>query len=232
MAFRPGLWPTLTVAACLPVLVTLGSWQLDRAAWKTALIAELEQRQGEDAVALPPTGELDAGWNHRRVAAEARLAPEPALRFGVQARGVEPGHRLLQRADLADGRALVVNRGWRADRASEALATPDGTVTLTGVLRWIEGLEPAPFTPANDPAANRWYWYDHAALETAFARDLLPVVLEVTEGETGPGVPVPQPVVVDLPNNHLGYAFTWFGLALGLAAIYVLFGFQRGRNEA
>ncbi len=232
MAFRPGLWPTLTVLACLPVLVMLGTWQLDRSAWKTALIAELEQRQAEAPVALPPTADLDASWTHRRVAVTAALASEPALRFGVRARAAEPGHLVLQRAELEDGRALVVNRGWRADRAATPLATPAEPVPLAGVLRWIDGLEPAPFTPANDPAANRWFWYDLAALEAAFGADLLPVVLEVTEGPAADGVPLPEPVVVDLPNNHLGYALTWFGLALGLAVIYLVFGFQRERNAA
>ncbi|TVQ33733.1 MAG: SURF1 family protein [Geminicoccaceae bacterium] len=231
MAFRPGLWPTLTVLLSLPILATLGSWQLDRSAWKTALIAELEARQAEAPVPLD-LGRLDAGWEHRRVVVSASLAPEPALRFGVEVQGIEPGHRILQLATLDDGTPVVVNRGWFPERAAVPLVTPGAAVELIGVVRWIEDRRPAPFTPANDAPRNRWYWYEWDALETAFATALLPLVIDVTEGPTGPGLPVPQPVVVDLPNNHLGYAMTWFGLALGLAVIYVAFGLQRGRGAA
>jgi surfeit locus 1 family protein len=232
MAFRPGLWPTLTVALCIPVLVTLGTWQLDRLAWKTALIDELRTRQNEAPLSLPPTANLDPSWTHRRVAVRAALQDTPALRFGVVARGNEAGHLVLQVARLPDGRHLVINRGWRSDRASEPLATPTGFVPVQGVVRWIADSAPGMFTPANDPAGNRWYWYDLEALETTFGQNVLPVVLEVTEGPGGPGAPLPQPVVIDLPNNHLGYALTWFGLALSLGVIYLVFGFTRERTTA
>jgi surfeit locus 1 family protein len=232
MAFRPGLWPTVTVLLCLPVLVMLGTWQLDRLAWKTALIDALRTRQAEAPVALPASAALDPSWNHRRVVVRAALRAQPALRYGVVARGSEPGHLVLQAAELPDGRRLVVNRGWRSDRPADPLATPAGASDLIGVARWIDDVEPRPFTPANDPGGNRWYWYERGALETVFGHPVLPVVLEVTEGPGGPGAPVPQPVVVDLPNNHLGYALTWFGLALSLVVIYLVFGFTRKRTAA
>jgi len=223
--------PSLICAAALPLLVTLGIWQVQRLAWKTDLIATLEARHAEPPVALPPTAALGPDWEHRPVRVRAELAAEPALRFGVERQQGRAGHDVLQLARLADGRALVVNRGWLAEGAP-ALRTPDGMVTLEGPLRWIADDERRWPTPANDPAANRWYWYDRDAFAEVFGAAVLPVALEASAGVLPPGraVPTPQPMAVNLPNNHLGYAITWYGLAVSLVVIYAIYGLRRGKE--
>lgn len=229
--FRPGLWPTLTVVLGLPLLLTFGTWQVQRLAWKTELIATLEERHAEPPVALPASAELGPELAHRPVRVRAELQPQPVLRYGVERQQGRPGHAVLQLARLDDGRALVVNRGWLAEDAPP-VDTPAGEVTLSGPLRWIADRSKSWATPANDPAANRWYWYDQAALARAFDADVLPVVLVASERvlPPGPAVPVPQPMAVNLPNNHLGYAITWYGLAVALIAIYTLYGLTRGKD--
>jgi surfeit locus 1 family protein len=229
--FRPGLWPTLTLLVGLPLLLTLGTWQVQRLEWKTELIATLEARHGEAPVALPATTALGPDVAHRPIRVSAELEPAPVLRYGVERQQARPGHDVLQLARLADGRALVVNRGWIAEDAPP-VETPEGTVTLTGPVRWIADLERRWPTPANDPQANRWYWYDQDALARAFGAEVLPVVLVASERvlAPGPAVPVPQPMVVDLSNNHLGYAITWYGLAVALIVIYALYGLKRGKD--
>jgi surfeit locus 1 family protein len=229
--FRPGLWPTLTLVLGLPLLLTLGTWQVQRLEWKTDLIAMLEARHGAAPVALPATGALGPDFAHRPVRVTAELRPEPVLRYGVERQQGRPGHDVLQLARLADGRALVVNRGWLAEDAPP-VATPAGEVTLTGPVRWIADLERRWPTPANDAPANRWYWYDQDALADAFGAEVLPVVLVSSERvlPAGPAVPVPQSMAVNLPNNHLGYAITWYGLAVALIVIYALYGLKRGKE--
>jgi surfeit locus 1 family protein len=231
MTFRPGLWPTLTLLVGLPLLLTLGTWQVQRLAWKTDLIATLEARHGVPPVALPATDALGPDWAHRPVQVRAELQPEPVLRYGVERQRGRPGHDVLQLARLADGRAVVVNRGWIAEDAPP-VETPAGEVTLTGPVRWIADLERGWPTPANDAQANRWYWYDQDALARAFGAEVLPVVLVASTGvlAADPAVPVPQPMAVNLPNNHLGYAITWYGLAVALIVIYALYGLRRGKE--
>jgi surfeit locus 1 family protein len=231
--FRPGLWPTLTVVLALPLLLTLGTWQVQRLQWKTDLIATLEARHAEEPVPLPATDALGPDWAHRPVAVRAELSPIPALRFGVERQRGRPGHDVLQFAELADGRGLVVNRGWLAEDAPP-VRTPAGTVRLEGPLRWIGDVERSWATPANAPEDNRWYWYDRAALERAFGAEVLPVVLVSSEAvlPSGPAVPVPQPMAVRLSNNHLGYAITWYGLAVTLVVIYALYGLRRAKDRS
>ena len=231
MAFRPGLGPTLAVVAVLPMLLALGTWQVQRLHWKTELITTLAARQAEAVVDLPATDLLGPEWSHRKVHVTATLIADPALRFGARAVAGVPGHHVLQLARLEDGRWLVVDRGWRADRSAAPLATPDGAVALVGVLRWLGDVRSTRFTPPNDVPGNRWYRHDRDAYERALGAPVLPVLLSLTQADPRPGTPVPQPLAVDLPNPHLGYAVTWYGLAAGLVVVYLVHGWRPERSR-
>src|SRR5262249_32576207 len=134
------------------------------------------------------------------------------------------------------GRILWVNRGW----VDDAHRTPDrrpaesgsGEVEVTGLVRKTN--PPGLFTPANDVAHNLFYWPDLAAMTgSAFAApgpESLPFRLEA-EATPGPAGEQPRGGVtrLDLPNRHLGYAVTWFALALTLITVYLSFARARLR---
>jgi surfeit locus 1 family protein len=90
------------------------------------------------------------------------------------------------------------------------------------VLRAHDGGQ-AYFDPANDPAANLWYWWDVKAMlaRSGLPKDLkpFPFVVQLLPGTTTAEFPRPEEPKANLANNHLGYAITWFGLALTLLAV-------------
>ena len=103
---------------------------------------------------------------------------------------------------------------------------PAGRVTVTGVLRrggWT-GMEM--FRPENDPAGRLYNWPDLAAMtaqaDLERAVDTLYLAAEPKDGADAP-YPVAVPVAVELRNDHLQYALTWFALALALIVIYVIY---------
>jgi cytochrome oxidase assembly protein ShyY1 len=83
------------------------------------------------------------------------------------------------------------------------------------------------FTPANDPQHNLWYSRDPVAI--AAAKNWGQVTPFFVEQETPQlaGAPQAGPLVVHLRDAHLQYAITWFGLAGGLAGVYLVW--LRGR---
>lgn len=224
--FRPRLWPTLTTVVALAVLVTLGTWQVQRLYWKEALIAAAEAGLAAPAEPLPVAADWPA-WGHRRVTAAGEYGHEAALAFGLSARDGETGAELLVPLRLDDGRTLLVNRGW----LPEAKLPPSvpieleqpGSRRVEGLLRVPEGAGRNLFTPADNPGRRRVYGYDWPLLERLVGAPLLPVVLRLTVPDGAAGLPRPAPAVVEYRNAHLGYAITWYGLALGLAAVYVVF---------
>ena len=138
-------------------------------------------------------------------------------------------------ARLAGGSVVLVDRGFvpadRKDPATRAQGTPQGVVDIVGVMRWPEAR--GMFTPADEPQNNVWYLRDSKAIAAAKKWDTAaPFYIEQETPVPPGGWPKPGKLVVELPDNHLQYAITWFGLALGLAGVYVVWLAGRLRRTA
>ena len=207
--------------AAFVVFVLLGSWQVQRRAWKLALIERVEQRVRAPATAAP--GPVDwAGVN--RAADEYRhVRLQGVFQHGketlVQAATVKgAGFWVLTPLALDGGASVLVNRGFvpaenRAS-ASHGGARPAGPVEVTGLLRLTE--PGGGFLRHNDPAGDRWFSRDVEAI--AAARGLPLAAPYFIDADASPAADAEAPVggltVVSFPNSHLVYALTWFGLAL------------------
>jgi len=233
---------TLIMLVCLAILIGLGVWQLERKAWKENLIAAMTSRLDAPAQPLPsPWSSLtqDAG-EFRRVAFTATFAPgEEALVYtpgsALRADIKGPGYFVFAPGKLADGRTIVVDRGFvpldRKDKAGRAQGAPQGPINIVGYLRWPEtrGL----FTPADDVKGGVWYLRDSAAMAAAkHWGDVAPFYVDQEEPVPLGGWPSPGKIVVKLPNNHLQYAITWFGLGAALLGVYGFWVFGRFRRTA
>jgi surfeit locus 1 family protein len=224
------------------VLIGLGTWQVERKAWKEALIATVRERFAAPPVALPPPAEwarLDPATDEfRRVRFKAELINEKeALVFttGSSLRGGDagPGYWVFTPARV-DGRTIMVNRGFvpeqAKDPATRAQGQVAGPVEIVGVMRWPE--RPGLFTPAAEPEKNLWFARDPA--DMAQAKGLGPVAPFYVEQESPPapgGLPRTGALQPSFPNNHLGYALTWYGLALVLAGSFAVWSVGRWRRR-
>jgi surfeit locus 1 family protein len=234
---RSILLATLVAAAGFAFLIGLGVWQIERKAWKENLIDMLAARLAAAPQSLPPRQDwptLDQAQDEfRRVSLRGEFAPgETALVYAAPSAFRPdvsgPGYWVLAPARLRDGGTLVVNRGFIPAERKDAVPTaPAGAVDIVGVLRWPEPI--GMFTPAPDVAHGIWYSRDPAAIAAAKKWGAVaPFSLE-QEAPQLPGAPQVGRLVVQLPDNHLQYAITWFGLAAALAGVYAvwLFGLRR-----
>lgn len=230
MTFRPALFPTLLAVPALIVLLGLGHWQLERLQWKRALIAERDA-----ALAAAPVDLAAAGpGSLLRVQVRGRFLSDPPFMLTGRVWKGRPGLELVQAFELdepasAGGpRVLLVNRGWSP--APDAASLPsDGERVLTGILR--RNFTTNLFTPENDPAGNRWYWVDLAAMADRLGRPLVSGLLYLEPGGERAPDDYPRPVSPGsgLTDNHLQYALTWFGFAVTLVVIYLLWHRRQGR---
>lgn len=236
-------WLGLLVPALLllAVLVALGTWQLQRKAWKEDLIATSTGRLAAAPAALPGPDSwprLDqASDEYRRVKFTATFANgEEALVYAA-ASAFRPdvtgrGYWVFTPARLADGVFVIVNRGFvpddRKDAGSRAGGQIAGPVEIIGAMRWPETRHW--FSPADDPQHNVWFTRDPAAI--AAAKGIGPVAPFYVEQELPVppgGLPQPGKLVVQLRNEHLQYAVTWYGLALVLVVVFVAWARSSGR---
>jgi surfeit locus 1 family protein len=237
------LVPSLAAGAALIVLISLGLWQLDRKAWKEELIATLEHRLSAPPVALPPSTEwprLTAAQDEfLRVAMTAEfLNDREALVYTggstLREAGGGQGYWVFTPARFADGVLIMVNRGFvpdgKRDPAARRVGQIAGPIGMVGVLRWPE--KPGLFIPAGDPAHNIWFARDSTAMAAAKGISVAPFYVELESPEPPGGLPHAGRLRPNLPNNHLGYALTWLGLATVLVGVYAtwLFGTWRKRD--
>ena len=213
------------IAFC--VLLSLGWWQVERRAWKLALMERVEQRVNAAPVALPPPERWPqvtaASDEYRVVQAQGRFLHERET-LVQSLSDLGSGFWVLTPLELADGRIVLVNRGFvppeKRERATRQAGEPQGPVRITGLLRVSE--PGGGFLRRNDPAAGRWYSRDVAGIAAARALPADKVAPFFIDARKDPAAEAGQPVggltVISFRNNHLVYALTWFALALLVAA--------------
>jgi len=239
--FRPTLWPTLITVPTLVLLVGLGVWQLERLDWKEALIDERQSRSGQPAIALPADldADLDAAARLLYLPVRVRGRFRHDAEFYLAARTFEGqvGLHVVTPLALDDGRTLLVDRGWIPDDRRDPATRPEGQlagdVELTGLVRLPGWTGMSWLKPDNQPEENLWFWIDPAAMAAAAGLDrVIPdIYLDAGPAENPGGWPKGGQTRIDLPNDHLQYAITWFTLALSLAVIYVVYHLRRDTDE-
>lgn len=222
--FRPGVWLTIATLATFAVLVSLGVWQLQRLAWKNALLRDAGALLAAEPVPLDQLNLADLP-TFTTVEATGTLAVDRAQLFGSQSRNGLLGGRLLVPLLREDAPALLVDMGWVPENARPAslITGANEPVTIEGWISRDFRHDRPWFRPSNAPGEHRWYWKSEAQLEEALDLDLLPVSLVRLPGASRESPPIADNPSLDaIPNNHLGYAVTWFGLSGALIVIYIL----------
>jgi surfeit locus 1 family protein len=213
------------------VLVGLGTWQVERLQWKEQLIATRAAQLAAPPEALPAGNGDWAAWDFRKAHATGVFRHDLEQLFGTYGIDGVLGHHVLTPLVRPDGAAVLVDRGWvPADQAHPAARRQGqlaGTVEVSGIARYRADDAPGWFTPDNQPAEHLWFSYDLEAMAAALGLELLPVVIEADATPNPGGLPVGGQTRTGLPNNHLQYAITWYGLAIALLAIYVAFSLER-----
>jgi len=234
MRFRPSPWLSLFSVIGLGILIGLGSWQLDRREWKLDLIATIEAR-----IQAPPLGAIAPGdvapakiglLEYRRTKVDGTLYPDKELYLHAIGPNGAAGVHVISPVETKGG-IVLLNRGFVPVALKDPAKRAAGqiqSVSLNGVIR--NDQNPGFFTPSNDPAGNAWFYRDSAAMARALGYDLgevLPFVVEADATPNPGGWPLGGQTRVEIKNDHLQYALTWFGLALTLVGVYLAFSIKR-----
>jgi len=219
----------LTIASVIgiAILIGLGVWQVKRLHWKEALLAKIAAL--EAAAPIPVNRALAGGvasteLDFVRVSASCPdIETTPYLKL-YAVREVA-GFRLITPCALAAGpyKTILVDRGFVAQDQIQNFKTGQGRKLeqpIVGVLR--KGDIRNFLTPDNAPGQGLWYWRDIPAMAASLGvKDPAPTFLMLERPAPQGFGPTPAPIPADIPNNHLQYALTWFGLALSLLGVYL-----------
>lgn len=214
--------PGIATALMLVILLGLGTWQVQRLAWKRGILAQISV--AEQAPAVPLAGDPPP---FTKLAVTGELLPDRAAMYGSEVRdtptGPQLGAQLIEPLMREKGDPVLVELGWVPSNRPAPLQARPGEITVQGYARPAE--KPGWFTPADDPVTRRFYAPDPAAIGASMG---LPHVAPFLLVAIDPQPPVPgrfpQPATTlpRPPNNHLEYAITWYGLALILLVIFIV----------
>jgi surfeit locus 1 family protein len=240
---RSLILPAVATLVGLAILVVLGFWQIQRLHWKTDLIARVEA--GLTAAPVPAPG--PAEWPALDVSAMEYRPVTVTGTFGEERYEVyvaytltEPkgpvggvGYVVMRPLLTTEGWTVYVNRGFvPSDRRypnQRAEGEIAGVTTITGLMR-------APyrrpwFAPGDSIPDNVWFSRDPVLFAEAYGApsdEVAPYIIDAAFDPDLPGgLPQGGETIIQFPNNHLGYAITWFGLAIALAGVFIAF--VRGR---
>jgi surfeit locus 1 family protein len=226
--FRPQLWPTLFTAPVVLLCLALGFWQIERLSWKTELI---EQRAAAVAAAplpLPRSPEEARKLDFHHVTDDGVFLHDKEIFLGATSERGGQGYQVLTPLLEPSGRIVFVNRGFIPGELKDPARRPAGQITgpvhVQGLLRLPPDGKPGWFLPDNRPDLNYWFWVDIPAMSAADRLDRVARFYIDADATPNPGGwPKGGVTRLNLPNNHLQYAITWFSLAVAAMVIYVLF---------
>ena len=235
---RPALWPTLISLPILVLSLSLGVWQMERREWKRDILDRLTTNQ---AAAPMPLDDLLRGdplrHEYGRVKIAGSVVHDKEVHLAARSLKNKVGLQLVTPFKTDDGRILLFNRGWipseKKEPAKRAEGQGTGRVELTGIVR--RNQERRQFAPENVPDKNVWFHVDVPLMRRlAGAPPDLKLDAFFLDADAAPnpgGVPIGGQTRLDIPNDHLKYAITWFLMVLALAGVYLAYHWENGRLE-
>ncbi len=228
-----GIVLLLTVLA---ILLSLGTWQVQRLHWKEALLSEIETRRHAppaDLASIEALAKDGGDVDYRAMRVSGTYINNKERHFFATYEG-RTGYYIYTPLQLADGQVLFVNRGFvpfeNKEPEMRKLGQLTGEQIVTGLARAKLLEKPSWAVPDNDVAKNIFYWKDLDVMASSAGLDPAKVVPFFMDADATPhegGMPIGGVTQFDLPNSHLQYAVTWYGLAATLVVISGVFIFRR-----
>lgn len=226
----------MLVLIALAILISLGTWQVERLHWKEGLLADIATRQAAAPVPLADIEAMAASGGdieYRKVTASGRYINNKERHFFATWRG-QTGFYVYTPLELADGRVLFVNRGFVPYENKEPVMRMQGQLTdqqtVAGLARAKLPGKPSSLVPDNDVAKNIFYWKDLDVMAESVGLDkgrVIPFFVDADSTPNPAGLPIGGVTQVDLPNDHLQYALTWYGLAAVLVVVVAISWFRK-----
>jgi surfeit locus 1 family protein len=233
---RPLLWPTLISLPILVLCLGLSIWQMERREWKRDILDRIAANQSAPPISLDALLEGDPmRREYGKVALAGEFLLDKEYHLAARNRGDEVGMQIVTPLRTDGGQIVLFDRGWVPSEKKEAATRPQGQlkghVQLVGVVRRAQ--EQRQFAPDNVPDKNVWFHVDVPLMRRMAGGQPDPRLdtffVEADDTPNPGGLPIGGQTQLDIPNDHLQYAITWFLLALALIGVYLSYHWENGR---
>jgi surfeit locus 1 family protein len=236
LKLRPLLWPTIVMLPIVLFSLSLGVWQMERRAWKRDILDRIATNQAAAPLTLDELLKGDPlRFEYGRVRVSGSFLHDKEFYLAARSLKNTVGMQVVTPLRTDDGIIVLFDRGWipseKKDPAKRAEGQLPGKVDLVGIVRRSQIKRQ--FAPDNDPARNFWFHVDVPVMRGMAGGKPDPVLdsffLEADATPNPGGIPVGGQTRLDIPNDHLQYAITWFLIALAGAGVYLAYHWENGR---
>lgn len=197
------IFPVFMGLCGVAVLLGLGFWQVQRLSWKQATIAAIDARIADLPVTVP---ENPDPLTDKYLAVQATGTLTGQELHILTSHDVGPVYRVIGVLDC-NGREIMVDLGFVPPEAKDTPRSAND-MTIRGHLHWPD--EADSWTPA--PDGDLWFARDVPAMAAALGTEPVLIIVAAVSPPILGVTPLPIDSQ-DIPNDHLGYAITWFALA-------------------
>jgi surfeit locus 1 family protein len=233
---RPLLWPTLISLPILMLCLALSIWQMERREWKLDILDRIAANQSATPIALDALLKADPlRREYGKASVTGTFLHDKEFHLAARSRGNDVGIQVVTAFRTDRGQIVLFDRGWvpseKKDPATRVEGQITARVTVVGVVRRSQVQRQ--FVPENVPDKNVWFHVDVPLMRQMAGGKPDPVLdaffLEADASPNPGGLPIGGQTQLDIPNDHLQYAITWFLLALALIGVYLSYHWENGR---
>ena len=208
----------LFVILFVTIFCALGTWQLHRLQWKLELISEITF--GLDSSPIEYSNSIKK--NYQRVNAKGKFNfDEQIYLYSLNETG-KPGYDVVTPFRTNKNQNVLINRGWikKGLKGDPSInIESENEIEIVGLLRKI--YKPNIFKPDNDLKNNIWFSINLEDLKEVTGEQFNEFVIFLEDNQAK--APLPRKISVDLPNNHLKYAITWYAISISIIFYYLYF---------
>ena len=229
--FKPSVWLTIFAFPSFLILIILGSWQVQRLSWKSNLISNYNNNFQQAPITVKELFKDRKKNKYRRTVIYGEYDHANEIQIIGKTYEGNAGFHIISPFILENNEIIYINRGWvpkkYADKKTRKFSLLEDKVRVVGLVRLPQ--KKGYFVPENEPENGFWFTIIPEELnghlniigEKEFYIDELNIDEKLK-------LPMPANGKVQVPNNHLQYAITWYSLALGLLIVYFAWHRQNG----
>ena len=205
----------------ITLFCALGTWQLVRLQWKNTLIDQIS----EGLKSSPVNYSEKIKVNYQRVEIEGKYNfGKQIYLYSLNDKG-QPGYDVITPFEGLNSENVLVNRGWiKSDLKNNDTINGNIDNKIQGLI--LKNLKPNVFKPENDVEANIWFSINFEQVKQLTGKNFSSYILYLEDRKIN--IPKPKKITIDLPNNHLKYAFTWYSISISIFGYFLYF---RKKNE-
>ena len=229
--FHPSFWLTVFTIPVFFALLSLGTWQVYRLNWKTELIMEFNRSFNDKPLTINQVDENYSNFRYRRIIVDGNFDHEKEIQLIGKTYEGTAGFHIVTPLIVDDERTILINRGWipkkYLNKSSRKFTLLDGKVKIIGIIKLPQ--QKGMFVPDNEPKNGFWFTINPEEIFSYLnINGLDHFYIDQLRGDEKDILPIAIDGKIELPNNHLQYAFTWYSLALAL--LFIFFSWHKSKG--